>query len=336
MLRKIHKSGSSSFTSAERIMNKHLPRQFLAQLPTPIEHLLRLSGDVQLWIKRDDQTGRAFGGNKTRKLEFLTGDALSLDSKMLITRGAPQSNHCRQTAAVAARLGLKCVLVLSGNPVNTIEGNILLDRLYGAQLVWSYDADPDEVLASTFEAQQSRGQSPYLIPYGGSNYLGVAAYIEAMLEFLDQDLPVDRIVFASSSGGTQAGLILGAAVYGFQGKITGISVEPEGETLRRSVAALVNRAATQLGIEYTIDPDDVEAIDSYLGAGYSIMGLLEKNAIELFARQEGILLDPVYSGRAAGGMMDLIEKGVIQPGERVLYWHTGGIPAIFAYADELS
>lgn len=315
-----------------------LPRVRLAHLPTPIEALPRLSaklGGPQIWVKRDDQTGLAFGGNKTRKLEYLLAEAQPGGAKMLITRGARQSNHCRQTAAAAARTGLRCRLVLSGEPPESSTANVLLDRLLGAELIWTQDRDPDTVLQAAFDEAWKEGERPFLIPYGGSSPTGAAAYAQAIAELLEQGGEFDRIVFASSSGGTQAGMLAGARLHGFEGRITGISVDKTASAMAPAIAALATQITEKLGEPSAFEPEQVDFRDGYLGGGYAVMGELEREAILLFAREEGILLDPVYTGRAAAGMIDLIRKGEIQPGERVLFWHTGGTPALFAYADEL-
>jgi D-cysteine desulfhydrase family pyridoxal phosphate-dependent enzyme len=315
-----------------------LPRLTFAHLPTPVEPLPRLSsvlGGPQLWIKRDDQTGLAFGGNKARKLEFLLAEAQAHGARTLITRGAVQSNHCRQTAAAAAQNGLSCILVLAGNPPEHATGNLLLDMLLGAEIVWAGDRDAGQLLQKTFDDAWSDGRRPYLVPYGGSSPTGAAAYAEALRELMAQDVPIDRIVFATSSGGTQAGLVAGARIHGFNARIQGISVDTPSQQLCESVAALANEVGSLLGNPLELTASDIDVHDGYLGEGYAVIGDLERNAIELFARNEGILLDPVYTGRAAGGMIDMIEKGEINADERVLFWHTGGTPALFAFADRL-
>ncbi len=316
-----------------------LPRLQIAHLPTPISLMPRLTAELggpQLWIKRDDLTGLAFGGNKTRKLEFLLADAQAHGSQTLITRGAEQSNHCRQTAAAAAQAGLACILVLTGREPDMTNGNLLLDRLLGVEFVWTEDEDPDTVLKQTFDQAWTDGRRPYLIPYGGSNALGATSYAAAIEELLSQDVGVDRIVFATSSGGTQAGMLVGAKIFDYCGKVTGISVDPTADALKPHVAALANEVGSLLQHPVDFGAQDVEVHDAYLGGGYSVMGELERGAINLFARTEGIMLDPVYTGRAAGGMIDLIRKGEIGANERVLFWHTGGTPALFAYANKLS
>ncbi len=315
-----------------------LPRVNIAHLPTPVEPLPRLSaalGGPTLWIKRDDETGLAFGGNKTRKLEFLVADAQAQGARTLITRGAAQSNHCRQTAAAAARFGLDCILVLTGSPQIIYTGNLLLDRLLNVDIVWTEDDDPEVVLRQTFESARSDDRRPYLIPYGGSNPLGACAYAAAMQEFLAQNIPVDRIVLASSSGGTQAGLIVGARLMHNPVLITGISVDPKAAPLKKKIAELAMQIGELLGKPLQVEVEDVDVWDDYLGEGYSIVSELERQTMKTFARTEGILLDPVYTGRAAGGMIDLIRSGEFPSGETILFWHTGGTPAIFAYENLL-
>ena len=316
-----------------------LPRLPLAHVPTPIEALPRLSEALNgpvLMIKRDDQTGLAFGGNKTRKLELLAAEASLHSTRTLITRGAAQSNHCRQTAAAAAKCGFGCTLVLAGDCPEKFTGNLLLDHILGADLIWTGERDPEAVLQETFAALGEAGAAPFLIPYGGSNPTGALAYTLAMKEWLAQETPADRIVFATSSGGTQAGLILGAKIYGFNGRITGISVDKPASILGPEVVRLANDIAAKIKFSGSIKPEDVEIIDKYLGEGYGVIGEPETEAIKLFAQTEGILLDPVYTGRAAAGLIDCIRKGIFPSTEKILFWHTGGTPGLFAYAEELS
>lgn len=331
---------------------KPIPRLRIAHLPTAIEPMNRLSGELggpKLFIKRDDQTGLAMGGNKTRKLEFLVAEAQANGAHTLITAGALQSNHCRQTAAAAARYGFKCILVLyspfkeeelpSANEAAT--GNLLLDKLLGAEVVYTRRKERDQTLQATFQKAWDAGQRPYLIPYGGSNSTGAAAYAFAMQELMGQGDsfggPPDWIVFPSSSGGTQAGMVLGARLFGYPGKVLGISVDEEQGVLQERVAKLATDTADFLGEKQSFAPQDIRVDAGYLGGGYGVMGAPEQEALRLFARCEGILLDPVYTGRAAAGLIDLVRKGFFQPSDRVLFWHTGGSPALFAerYQDKL-
>jgi D-cysteine desulfhydrase family pyridoxal phosphate-dependent enzyme len=315
---------------------KELTRIKIAHLPTPLESMERLSqklGGPQLWIKRDDQTGLAFGGNKTRKLEFLVADAREQGARTLITAGAVQSNHCRQTAAAAAMAGFDCILVLTApHPPQRLSANLLLDRLFGAKFVWTDREHREQTLERVFMESKQAGQHPYLIPYGGSNPLGAAAYAYALDEVLGQGLHPDWIVFASSSGGTQAGLVVGARKSGYEGGILGISIDEPAETLRMRVADLASQTSTLLGEKMDFSPEEITVNADYLGGGYGVMGVLEKDAIQLFARTEGLLLDPVYTGRAAGGLVDLVRQGFFDEEATVLFWHTGGTPALFADA----
>ena len=324
-------------------MNVKFPeRKLLAHLPTPLEKLERLSrhlGGPDIYIKRDDQTGLATGGNKTRKLEFLVADALAQGCDHLVTTGAPQSNHCRQTAAAAAHFGLGCSLVLRGKAPTQLQGNLLLDKLLGAHLYWTGDNPRHEVMAEVANEQRVMGHRPYLIPLGGSNVMGATSYVMAMQELMAQlaatSVNIDFIVFASSSGGTQAGIVLGAEVYGFRGHVLGISVDHPAEDLQMQVSALATATATHLGISNVSIANRVEVNDDYLGDGYAMVGETEREAIQMVAQLEGILLDPVYTGRAMGGLIDLIRWGAFTRGQSVLFWHTGGAAALPAFVDKL-
>lgn len=318
-----------------------LPRIRFAYLPTPVEPLPRLTTALQgpqLWVKRDDQTGLAFGGNKTRKLEYLLADARKSGAEALITAGAVQSNHCRQTAAAACRFGFTCTLVLAGEKPAHISGNYFLDRFLGAELVWVEKSQREIALKEAFKSAREDGKQPYLIPYGGSNAIGAAAYSFAVQELLDQKSDLDWIIFPSSSGGTQAGLLVGAEKYGFQGRILGISVDNSAAMLQASVSALAGETAMLLGVKREFSTEEVKVRDEYLGAGYGEMGDPEMEALKLFALYEGLILDPVYTGRAAAGLIDLIRRGFFTADQKVLFWHTGGTPALFAdpYLDMLS
>ncbi len=323
-------------------MNPTYPRrQPIAHLPTPLEKMERLSkhlGGPELWIKRDDQTGLAMGGNKARKLEFLVADALAHGFDHLLTTGAPQSNHCRQTAAAAAHFGLGCSLVLRGSPPAQLHGNLLLDRLLGAHLYWADGREGSEVMNDVAAELRSMGRKPYPIPVGGSNVMGATGFVMAIQELTNQlqsGPNVDFIVFASSSGGTQAGLVLGARVYGFRGRILGISVDHPADQLKTLVSALATATATHLGLGTLSVADLVDVNDDYLGEGYAQVGETEREAIQMTAQLEGILLDPVYTGRAMGGLIDLIRWGAFTRGQTVLFWHTGGTAALGAFGEKL-
>jgi D-cysteine desulfhydrase len=326
-------------STAKRMM--HISRLNFAHLPTPIEALTRLSealGGPRLLIKRDDQTGLAFGGNKTRKLEFLVAEARNLGARSLVSGGALQSNHCRQTAAAAARFGFKCILVLTGDAPAHPSANLLLDELFGAEIVHVAERkDRDRILQETFDRAAKEGLKPYLVPYGGSNATGALGYAFAIKELMEQDLQADWIVFATSSGGTQAGLLVGQRLFGYKGKLLGISVDESEEWLKDHVSELASSASEKLGQRIEFTPDEVLVNASYCSAGYGVLTEPEREAIRLFATCEGLLLDPVYTGRAAAGMIDLIRKGFFEKDETVLFLHTGGQPSLFAdqYANKM-
>lgn len=332
-----------------------MPRQRLAKLPTPIDELANLTrqlGGPTLIVKRDDLTGLAGGGNKVRKLEFLVGDAIKQGADCLITVGGPQSNHCRQTAAAAALVGLPCHLVLGGDPQPLI-GNSLIDRLLGATIHWTPRAQRSATMAALADDLRRQGRRPYVIPVGGSTAVGALGYVAAMFELVDQLAQQGRaaphLVFATSSGGTQAGIVLGARLAGFQGRVTAVSIDqtpddqPAGEPAKGNdekflagVCAEANAAAALLGSDVRLTVADFATVYDYLGAGYGVVGDLERDAIKLFASIEGLLVGPVYTGRAAGAMIDMIRRGVFARDETVLFWHTGDDITLHAYANALS
>lgn len=316
-----------------------IPRLRFAHLPTPIEELPRLSstlGGPRLLVKRDDQTGLALGGNKTRKLEFLVAEAQEQGARTLISAGAIQSNHCRQTAAAAARFGFECILVLTGEMPARPSGNLTLDHLLGARIVNVADRkDRDRILQETFDRAAAEGKKPYLVPYGGSSPTGALGYAFAVEEVMQQGVEADWFVFGTSSGGTHAGLILGQRLFGYKGRILGISIDESVEWLQENVSALATKAGEKLGERIGFAPADVAANADYCRAGYGVLTEAEREAVRLFARTEGLLLDPVYTGRAAAGLIDLIRKEFFKKDETVLFWNTGGQTALFAekYAD---
>jgi L-cysteate sulfo-lyase len=322
-----------------------LRRCALAHLPTPVEEMKSLSaalGGPRLLIKRDDQTGLAFGGNKTRKLEFLMADALAQGATTIVTAGAAQSNHCRQTVAAAARLGLKCELVLGGEEPDHLNGNLLLDHLMGARIHWTTMEGRVDRMREIALTLGENGEQPYVIPYGGSNAVGATGYVLAMIELMEQlqetNTVVHHIVFASSSGGTQAGVVVGAKLAGFEGSLLGISID-KGERgprpFEEELMELGNETARRTGLKHVFSHGDFRVDYGYLGGGYGVVGDLEREAIKLVAKSEGILLDPVYTGRAMGALLAMIPRGFFSRDETVLFWHTGGAPALFAYEREL-
>lgn len=321
-----------------------IPRERIARLPTPLEPLPRLSealGGPRIWVKRDDLTGLAFGGNKVRKLEFFLAEALEQRADTLVTTGFVQSNHARQTAAAAAKYGMRAALLLIGDPPPHETGNLLLDRLLGAEVLWTPSAEGrDRELDALMDRLHADGARPYLVPHGGSNELGALGYIFAMAELADQlkaeAVEMDAVVTATSSGGTQSGLVMGAALFAFNSEIVGISVGPERDVVRARLSAITSAARDRWDLPVEANAQQFEVHDDYVDGGYGILTDLERGAIHLAARHEGLMLDPVYTGRAMGGLIDLIRRERFTSDQTVLFWHTGGTPALFAYSDRLA
>lgn len=322
-----------------------LPRHPLGFLPTPVVRLKNLEKILEgprILMKRDDQTGLGLGGNKTRKLEYLVGAALQSQADCLITAGAAQSNHCRQTAAAAASTGLECHLALGGDPPENFSGNLLLDKLFGASFHWSGEQRKGENIPNIEMQLRERGKTPYIIPYGGSNEIGAIGFVAALLELQHQleilNETIDYIFFASSSGGTHSGMMVAKKILQAPYQLIGINIDKDevnGMELADYIFQLANKIAAHLGTQFSFAKKDVVLVEDYLGGGYGVIGALEREAISLTARHEGILLDPVYTGRAMGGMIDMIRQGKYHKDETVLFWHTGGSPALFAYGDSL-
>lgn len=321
----------------------------LAILPTPLEDLPRLSQELQrhgpapsILIKRDDCTGLAGGGNKARKLEYLVGDALLQGADTLVTLGAIQSNHARQTAAAAARNGLGCVLLLtdkiSGRGASyRANGNILLDRLLGADIrILSAEQDAMEALEQTLTALRAQGRRPYFIPIGGSNALGGLAYLDALAELAGQakaaGRQIDHIVLATGSGGTHAGIVAGVQTLGLACAVHGISVSRQAEEARGIVAGLARDTLALAGSQSVADLS-ITIDDSQIGPGYGQPTVAMLEAVTSVARLEGILLDPVYTGKAMAGLFSLVRRGTFRPDETVVFWHTGGHQGLFAYEE---
>lgn len=324
---------------------KNMPKAALGYFPTPLIELKRLSeklGGPRIFMKRDDNTGLALGGNKTRKLEYIMGDALAKGADTVITAGAIQSNHCRQTAGAAASLGLECHLVLGGAEPEQPQGNLLLDKVFGCHIHWAGDNRKGEDIPALVEQLTAEGKKSYVIPYGGSNEIGAVAFVEAFqeLETQRQALGVDftHIIFASSSGATHAGLMIGNKLLNSSAQIVGINID-KGEMDKvpfdQHIIELANNTAQLIGADFSFSEKDLILNSDYVGEGYGIIGDAENEAIALTARLEGILLDPVYTGRAMAGLIGMIRKGQIKAADNVLFWHTGGAPALFAYADDL-
>ena len=323
---------------------ENLPRFCLADFPTPIQYLETLTqkyNGPDIFIKRDDLTSLGLGGNKTRKLEFLVGEALAQKKDTLITTGGLQSNHCRLTAAAARKAGLDCHLVLNGNQPEIANGNLLLDRIFGATIHYCDRKDRDNRLLQVADELSAAGKKPYVIPLGGSNDVGSVGYVNAMLELARQldDISVtpDAIVFASSSGGTQAGLALGAKITGFSGDVLGISIDQTKtgpDPFPPLLTQITNSTAERIGTDIRMTDSGFSLNCDYLGAGYAMPGELEFSAIRDLSLLEGILLGPVYTARAMGGLLDMIQKGEFTKEQTVLFWHTGGTPELFAWAEQ--
>jgi len=325
------------------------PRKELACLPTPLVELPRFAAVLsrgrrgpRVFMKRDDQTGLATGGNKARKLEFLVGDAIARGCDTLITGGASQSNHCRQTAAAAAACGLGCRLALGGEAPPRAEGNLLLDLILGADIHWSGERRKGEDMPALAEALRAEGKKPYIIPYGGSNAIGALGFAAAAGELAGQlaesGIAASRIVFASSSGGTQAGLMVGARLFGLKPELTAVCIDKaadEGVDFAERALTLANETAELVGLDRGFCAEDIVLKREFTGGGYGVVGDLERRAIGLLARTEGMLVDPVYTGRALGALIAMAEAGEIGEGESLVFWHTGGTPALFAYESEL-
>lgn len=325
------------------------PRLSLGHFPTPLEPLENLSallGGPKIWIKRDDATGLATGGNKTRKLEFLLADAQAKNADVIITQGATQSNHVRQTIAGAAKLGLASKVLLEKRVTDFGEdyqrsGNILLDELLGGEIVAHLPGGTDMQKAMEEYAEQLReqGHRPYVIPGGGSNAIGALGYVACAEELLFQSsqlrLRIDHVVHATGSTGTQAGLVAGFTATNSHVPVLGISVRAPKAKQEENVWNLASRTRELLGVAGDLPRETVAANSDYVGDGYGLPteGMLE--ALTLFARHEGILLDPVYSGKGAAGLIDLIRKGYFTRDENVVFIHTGGSTGLFGYRQVL-
>ena len=324
------------------------PRLRLGHLPTPIEHLPRLTaalGGPEIWIKRDDCTGLATGGNKTRKLEYLMAEAKAQGADTVMTQGAIQSNHARQTAAAAARLGMGCQLLLenrtaSQDPLYLHNGNVLLDLLHGATYeTRAAGADMNRELEEVGKRFRADGANVYTIIGGGSNPTGALGYVHCALELQGQlveaELPIDAIVHATGSAGTQAGLVTGLKAISSAVPVLGIGVRLPREPQEVNVFRLAQATATKLGRPGLVERNDIVANCDYVGQGYGIPTPDGIAAIRMLAELEGILLDPVYSGKGMAGLIDLIRKGHYRKGQQVMFLHTGGAAALFGYGTAL-
>lgn len=320
------------------------PRVPIVHGPTPLEPMKNLSallGGPNLWIKRDDCTGLATGGNKTRKLEYLMADALEHKADTIITQGATQSNHARQTAAIAAKLGLACYIILEDRTGYSFEdykqsGNVFLDYLYGATVSEvPRDTNMDAAMEQLATKLRSDGKKPYVIPGGGSNPIGALGYVTCALELADQantrGLNIDVLVHATGSAGTQAGLVAGFEGARAQIPVYGVGVRAPKLAQEERVFGLAQKTADLLGVPGSVSRESVVANSDYVGSGYGLPtpGMIE--AVTMVARTEGILLDPVYSGKGMAGLIDLIRTGHYKKGQNIVFLHTGGAVGLYGY-----
>ena len=321
-----------------------IPRIRIGRLPTPLEKLSNFSKAINapnLYIKRDDMTGIGYGGNKIRKLEFLLADALSEGVDTIITTGGVQSNFTRETTACATKLGLKTILVLIGDEPEEYRGNLLLEKLMGAEIHFVSAEDLDEgarkageLMNSISEELEAEGHRCYIMPVGGATPIGCLGFVNAFLEINSQaeekGIEVDHLIFATGSGGTQAGLIVGKEMINSDTNIIGIRVGRMFEPFNKMIAEMAEKTGKVLGIKKSFSEKDVITYSDFIGEGYDIPTKEANDAIKLMARTEAIILDPVYTGKAMAGLIGLIEKGEISRDETVVFWHTGGDIAIFA------
>jgi len=301
----------------------------LSTWPTPLEPAPRLSAALglrpdDLWVKRDDLSGLAGGGNKIRKLEYTCAAAVDAGAEVLVTSGAPQSNHARLTAAAAARLGLSAVLVLEGDPPSSERGNLLLDRLLGAEVTWAGEVDAAGLAAAvTAQVEQLRGSGRrvYEVPFGGSSPLAAHGYLDAADELRQQAPGLAHLVVALGSGGTMAGLVAGLGAERVLGVHTG-AVEQPTETVQELLAGMGAGAGASLRIR-----------QDQVGAGYGTLTDAVHHALRLAARTEGLVLEPTYTGRALAGLVAAVADGDIAPGSQVVFLHSGGLPGLFGHPE---
>lgn len=325
------------------------PRISLAHLPTPLEFLPRISkylGGPNIYVKRDDCTGLGIGGNKTRKLEFLIADALEKKATVVITPGAVQSNHVRQTAAAACKVGMKCELVFSKIFENSSDpylnsGNVFLDKIFGANIrEIDKDSDVNIVMEKVAEELREQGEIPYIIPSGGSNPIGALGYVDCALEIIQQAnenrLVIDHIIHATGSAGTQAGLISGLKAMSTGIPLLGMGVFAHKSYIEKRVYKLACETVEYMGVPGIVGSNDVVANCDYVGDGYGIPTKEMNDAVIMLARLEGILLDPVYTGKGFAGMIDLIAGNYFDKSGNIVFIHTGGSPGLFAYQDQLN
>jgi D-cysteine desulfhydrase family pyridoxal phosphate-dependent enzyme len=343
-------SDAMPLTAADiQVRLNRYPRATLAYLPTPLDEAPRLSrvlGGPSIFVKRDDLTGLALGGNKMRKLEFLMADAIQKGADTIITTAAAQSNMCRQTAAAARKLGLDVVLILRGTESEEIQGNLLLDKIFGAEIHFIQITDPysdvsTQKMQEVADNRARAGKHPYIIdlrtisaPLAALGY--VAGTVELYQQLQQRGIAPSHIYLATGSGGTHAGVLLAAEMLGARGKIQGISVQRPADEMRERVAHKVHEAATLLSFETGIKPNDVWVDDSYIGPAYGVTTTEGVEAMRLAGRAEGLVMDPTYSGKAFAGLIGHIRTKRVGAGDTVVFIHTGGAPGLFAHAAEVT
>ena len=324
------------------------PRVSLAHLPTPLEYLPRFSkhlGGPDIYVKRDDCTGLGTGGNKTRKLEFLVADAIEKKADVIITQGAVQSNHARQTAAAACKVGMECELIFEKRVEDADDaykhsGNVLLDRIFGANISEvDKGSDMNAAMEALAEELRGKGKTPYIVPGGGSNVIGALGYIDCALEFMSQanrdGLVIDHVVHATGSAGTQAGLIVGLKATSSNIPLLGIGVNAPKDAQEEKVWKLAVETADYVGAPGCVQREDIVANCDYVGDGYGVPTESMNDAVMLLARLEGLLFDPVYSGKGLAGMIDLVTTGYFAGAKSIVFIHTGGSVGLFGYSAQL-
>ena len=324
------------------------PRVSLAHLPTPLEYLPRLSehlGGPDIYVKRDDCTGLGTGGNKTRKLEFLVADAIQKNADVIITQGAVQSNHARQTAAAACKVGMECELIFEKRVKDADDayqnsGNVLLDRIFGANIrEVAKGSDMNAAMDALADELRAKGKTPYIIPGGGSNTIGALGYIDCALELMSQanrdGIVIDHVVHATGSAGTQAGLVVGLKATSSNIPLLGIGVNAPKDIQEEKVWKLAVETAEYVGAPGCVHREDIVANCDYVGDGYGVPTQAMNDAVMLLARLEGLLFDPVYSGKGLAGMIDLVKTGYFGDAGSIVFVHTGGVAGLFGYAAQL-
>ncbi len=315
------------------------PRRRLAQIPTPLSYLPRFSSVLagpEIWVKRDDQTGLATGGNKARKLEFILGDALKRGADVVLTAGGPQSNHARMTAAACAAVGMESILFLTGEDPGYRQGNLFLDELMGAQLRFVGDDEPEEAMDDCAEALRREGQSPYIVPLGGSVPLGSIGYVLAAFEmweqFVDEGADIEHVVMASGSGGTAAGLLAAISRLCPHVALHAVSVSRGAESMRERICRLTDDTLKLLGWPSESYEKCLQVHDEFIGEGYAVPTAEGIRAGQTLAQTEGIVVDTTYAGKALAGLVGLVDRGVIPDDEAAVFLHTGGVAALFEEA----